>query len=404
MRHGSATTRGRSAVTRRGIRAESPPGRLRWGFTLVELLVVIAILGILTSLLLPSVQAARESARRTECANHLKQLMLAVQSYESAVGKLPPSGDSRIVPRTYANVPYEAVDQRQGTMASWVVFVLAHLDEMAVADRIDRTLSMLDQPDDPQATSLASLICPTDEAAGRFFVDEELTEGRRFAKGNYAAYASPMHTDLQMVYPAAFIARALSVSRVTDGLSHTIGLAEVRSHPNPADERGAWALAWTGASLLALDVHHAGSAAGGRYEEYFLDTSRLDRGQMPNSVDPEAFDPESTVQVIGDTTVRCPPTRTDGLWTEMLQDSMPCHPWVGLDANPDPYFNDNEIGMRGYQSAAPRSRHPGGVNAAMLDGRVTFLTDDVDPVAMALMVDIRDNTLVDAIDRSIASE
>ena len=59
------------------------------GFTLVELLVVIAIIGVLVALLLPAIQAARESARRSQCTNNLKQIGLGILNYESALGKLP---------------------------------------------------------------------------------------------------------------------------------------------------------------------------------------------------------------------------------------------------------------------------------------------------------------------------
>lgn len=374
-------------------RLSSSPRRLSTAFTLVELLVVIAIIGVLVALLLPAVQSAREAARRTQCVNNQKQLMLAIHNYESSVGRLPPSGLLEVFSKTYGfpPEPYEAVDQRYGLQMSWIVMVLPYLEGSTLADQFDMTKSVFEQPEEPQELNAPSLLCPSDDSTGRFFVDSELTHGKRFAKGNYAVYTSTMHTDLQLVYPASFVVGGLPLRRISDGLTATLGIAEVRSHIDVSDERGAWALGWNGASLLALDIHHDKTKSGAYTTEHLIDTSKLGQIQKPNYVDPRSFGPAPTTgadELIGDTTVRCPKLRSEQ-WMTLVRDGMPCHPWPGL-TSPVAF---GTVGLGGYQSAAPRSLHPGGVNGAYLDGRVEFIANDVEPIALALMVDIRDNSL-----------
>ena len=74
--------------------------RRDYGFTLVELLVVIAIVGLLATLLIPAIQAARSSARRTQCTNNLRQLGIALTNYEGTRGRFPSGAISRADPAT----------------------------------------------------------------------------------------------------------------------------------------------------------------------------------------------------------------------------------------------------------------------------------------------------------------
>ncbi len=111
------------------------------GFSLVELLAVVAILGTLVSLSLPAVQTARESARRTGCANNLRQMGVAITNYESARRWFPP-GDDAFSGRNHA----------------WSSFILPYLDEGKIAGRIDYTRPWNDARGN---ATIADLIVPT---------------------------------------------------------------------------------------------------------------------------------------------------------------------------------------------------------------------------------------------------
>jgi prepilin-type N-terminal cleavage/methylation domain-containing protein/prepilin-type processing-associated H-X9-DG protein len=97
--------------------------RVRAGFSLIELLAVIAVIGTLMALLLPAVQAARESGRRNQCRNHLKQLGLAVESHCGALRRYPSNGWGH----TWVGEPDRGTGKEQP--GGWVYNLLAYLEE-----------------------------------------------------------------------------------------------------------------------------------------------------------------------------------------------------------------------------------------------------------------------------------
>jgi prepilin-type N-terminal cleavage/methylation domain-containing protein len=121
--------------------------RRQAAFSLVELLVVIAIIGVLVALLLPAVQAAREAARRTQCANHLKQIGLALQNYESTF-KILPYGNN--YPGSLPIAP------------SWSTMILPFIERQAHYELFDFN-SPLNDPQNAQAvtTHVPIYVCPS---------------------------------------------------------------------------------------------------------------------------------------------------------------------------------------------------------------------------------------------------
>ncbi len=147
------------------------------GFTLVELLVVIAIIGILVSLLLPAVQAAREAARRMQCGNNLKQIGLATHNYHDTFKMFPPGG---ITLGNCCGTP---------SLVTWTISILPFMEQQNLYDQYNMNLFNEDVRNSPvNQTILPVYICPSDintKATDR--PESGPGSGRQYAPGSYRA-------------------------------------------------------------------------------------------------------------------------------------------------------------------------------------------------------------------------
>lgn len=358
----------------------------RRGFTLVELLVVIAIIGVMVGLLLPAVQAAREAARRMQCSNNLKQMILGLHNYESTYLKFPAG---RLLPDyrrpgepngrlSYTN--YNDVNQTPG-IGHWTGFrsvhsaILPYMEQGNLYDLIDFST--------PTAVRLTTNGVPTNpnfraysQAAGLFLCPSDPNTGTVVSENNYrwnfggsTPYAGAENTTNNTKVTAtngifraggngAFtIGTAFAGSAIIDGLSNTVFLAE--------RTKG------SGSNL---------SVSPPRLEDMVTAPGRANRMWLPDELmqncstihGPSGFHFNSAGRWL-------PGSDFSNGWPFSFYSSTLYNHVV------TPNWRFNDCGSWSAIPDAPgehaivaaRSKHPGGVNAAMGDGSVRFFTESI---------------------------
>ena len=199
------------------------------GFTLVELLVVITIIGILISLLLPAVQAAREAARRLQCSNNLKQWGLAMANYESSFnyypfGAITGSGGMSSDGSTGVN----GVNRRQ----TFVVSLWPFVEQQNLYDQYDFNFCFYAEVNRPLTQIQIPLyFCPSDRQG--FWKADTYTirsRGNYVVNWGYCDYyqtaATPDGTNAMRIGPFGLNRQSMAAS-VRDGLSNTLFMGEI---------------------------------------------------------------------------------------------------------------------------------------------------------------------------------
>jgi prepilin-type N-terminal cleavage/methylation domain-containing protein len=294
----------------------------RNAFTLVELLVVIAIIGILVALLLPAIQAAREAARRSQCANNLKQIGVALHNYHDTYRVFPPAGigsvnnGNGIVADTTID---DDIGNDRGVYINYLALLLPYDEQQALYDQIVyANNASMNTNRDIWRTYLTAYVCPSDA----FATKSNLFTGRgsTMARGSYAAVGSDDTIEQSAFWRTRWLslparnrgamgqAGAATFASILDGTSNALAVIEVRAAIAANDARGIWAYA-PGATVIGRGGINVG-------QDGFQDCA--------NELD------------------------------------MPCI---------------NSVGNRNYVA---RSLHPGGCQAAMSDASVRFLNDSID--------------------------
>jgi prepilin-type N-terminal cleavage/methylation domain-containing protein/prepilin-type processing-associated H-X9-DG protein len=304
--------------------------RTRSAFTLVELLVVIAIIGVLVSLLLPAVQAAREASRRTKCQSNLRQWALAMHNFHDSKN----------------NLPYftQVIPNRQ----TWAPFVMPYLEQANLVSAYDLNTHWYNAPNlAVTQLTLPVFSCPSDRQKA-MWLDQS---GFISARGNYlVCYGNHTWgndtafgeghgvfgiTNIISASANQFTPYQCRFAQITDGTSNTLLMSEVIVAKQDNNQGGAGV--WQNGDFRGHIWHDATMSSPSHCPNLFMTING------PNSTVPD----NALCGTI---------TNTDT--------KMPCV---------------NTSTATRVNSA--RSRHPSGVNASMSDGSVRFVADSINLLA-----------------------
>ena len=314
--------------------------RSRFGFTLVELLVVIAIIGVLIALLLPAVQAAREAARRTTCANHLKQYGLGIHNYHDTIKVIPPAavGNWNTAPRI-----------------TWHVRILPYTEQTSLYEKLNMKLTtvpdqVVPKPKAANALARAHQVpyarCPDDNS--REF-NGNTTNGR--AQSSYAG--------------------SIGSNRMRHGGGGVCNIYDTEE-VNYEREHGRW-------NEGEQDFQRISGVFGGRCWQYPIELSAIKDGT-------------SNTIFVGEVIPKCAPDRDDGWWAVNHLNNgyaatiVPINIYTtcvstAAEATKRLYINpgcaDVGAGQQRNMFVGFRSYHPAGANFLMGDGSVRFINADI---------------------------